>query len=221
MKKLFFMIIVIFFTFSNLAGSPVEEKVLESSNSLSKLLKSPKGITTPIIKKALAIVIIPGSFKVGFFLGAKYGEGVASIKKSDGTWSYPFFIKIGDGSLGFQFGVELADSIFVFTTQNSVKGLLGDKFTLGVGASAALGEISADVDKSTELNMSTEVFTYSQTSGIFAGASFKGAMLSLDEEKNRALYGSDINTQKIISSDNLSDVYSVKEFLKNINNLAR
>jgi lipid-binding SYLF domain-containing protein len=221
MKNIFFAVMLTFLTVSHLFGTPVEEKILEASNSLSKLLKNQNGIPMRIIEKAQAIVIIPGSIKFGLFIGAKYGEGVVSVKRSDGSWSYPFFVKMGDGSLGFQLGFELADTILVFTTQNSVKGLLGDKFTIGVGATASIGPLSADVDKSTEVDMSSEIFTYSQKSGIFAGASFNGTMLSLDEEKNRALYGSSINTQKILKEDDLSNVYGVKEFLKNINNLTR
>ncbi|WP_024955181.1 lipid-binding SYLF domain-containing protein [Sulfurospirillum arcachonense] len=220
MKRLLIILLLVFCV-TNLFADSVEEKVLESTNSMKKLIRNRNGIPIQIIQKAQAIVIIPSSVKVGIFIGMKYGEGVASIRKADGSWSYPFFIKISGGSLGFQLGVESADSIFVFRTQNSVNELLKNKFTIGVGASASAGPIGANIEKNSEINMQAEIFTYSQTKGLFAGASFEGAVLSNDENKNKALYGGDISVNKIVTSENLSDVYSVQEFLKNIENLTR
>ena len=218
MKRIL-IIFIIFFGITNLFAGSVEEKVLEASNSMKKLIRNQNGIQMSIIKEAKAIVIVPGSVKFGFFVGGKYGEGIAAIKKEDGNWSYPFFIKLGGGSLGFQIGFEVVDSILVFRTKNSVDELLGDKFTLGVEASASAGPISANADKSSEVNMSAEIFTYSQNSGLFAGALLNGAVISNDDEKNRALYGNNINVKKIVTSENLSDFYSVHEFLKTINSL--
>jgi len=218
MKRLL-VILIVLFSAVNLVADSVEENILEASNSMKKLIRSKNGIPMPIIKSAKAIVVVPGSVKFGFFLGGKYGEGVAVIKKQDGSWSYPFFIKLGGGSLGFQIGLEIVDSILVFRTKNSVEELLSDKFTLGIEASASAGPMSANVDKSSEVNMSAEIFTYSQNSGLFAGALLNGAVISSDNEKNRALYGNSINVKKIVTSENLSDVYSVQEFLKNLNTL--
>jgi lipid-binding SYLF domain-containing protein len=218
MKRIL-VIFAIFLSMTNLFAESVEENVLEASNTMKKLIRSQNGIPMPIIKDAQAIVVVPGSVKFGFFVGGKYGEGVATIRKADGSWSYPFFIKLGGGSLGFQFGFEVVDSILVFRTKNSVDELLSDKFTLGVEASASAGPISANTDKSSEVNMSAEIFTYSQNSGLFAGAILNGAVISNNEEKNRALYGNSVSVKKIVTSENLSDAYSVKEFLKNLNNL--
>ena len=220
MKKLVSIFLLVF-CMTNILADSVEEKILEASNSMKKLIRSADGIPMSIIQDSKAIIIIPSSMKFGFFLGGKYGEGVASIRKVDGSWSYPFFIKLSGGSLGFQIGFEVADSILVFRTKNSVNELLSDKFTLGAEASASAGPISANADKSTEVDMSAEIFTYSQNSGLFAGAVLGGAVLSNDDEKNRALYGNDVNVTKIISLDNLNDSYSVQEFLKNINSLAK
>ena len=218
MKRLLIIFLLVF-SATNIFAESVEEKVLEASNTMKKLIRSANGIPMSIIKDAQAIVVVPGSIKFGFFLGGKYGEGVATIRKEDGSWSNPFFIKLGGGSLGFQFGLEVVDSILVFRTKNSVNELLSDKFTLGAEASASAGPISANADKSSEINMSAEIFTYSQNSGLFAGAILNGAVISTDEDKNRALYGNSMNAKQIVSSENLSDTYSVREFLKNLNNL--
>ena len=120
MKRILIIFILIF-SITNLFADSVEEKVLEASNTMEKLVRSQSGIPMSIIQKAQAIVVIPGSVKFGFFVGGKFGEGVATIRKADGSWSYPFFIKLGGGSFGFQIGLEVVDSILVFRTKNSEK----------------------------------------------------------------------------------------------------
>lgn len=215
--KQILIVFMIVFGVTNLSGASVEEQILKASNTMKKLTRSQNSIPMPIMKSAKAIVIIPGSVKFGLFLGGRVGEGVASIKKADGSWSYPFFINLGGGSLGFQIGVEVVDSILVFRTQNSVDELMSDKFKLGAEASVSAGPLSANIDKSAEIDMSAEIFTYSQNSGLFAGATLHGAVISNDDEKNRALYGNDMSVKKIVTGTNLSDAYGVREFLKELN----
>lgn len=220
MKKLLIVLIALF-CISNAFANSVEEEVLEATNSMKKLTIGKNGIPQKIVQEAKAIVVIPGSWKVGFFIAGKYGEGVATIKKDDGSWSNPFFITLGSGSLGFQLGIESADTIFVFRTKNSVKELLNQKFTLGVSASVSAGPINANIKRSTEINMQAEIFTYSQKKGLFAGASFEGASIANNDEKNRALYGNDMSVKKIINSDLRNDIYSIDEFSKIIMNYTR
>ena len=98
MKKIL-VIFLLVFGMTNMLADSVEESVLEASNTMKKLIRSQNGIPMSIIKDAKAIVVVPSSIKFGFFVGGKYGEGVAVIKKEDGSWSYPFFIKLGGGSL--------------------------------------------------------------------------------------------------------------------------
>ncbi len=219
--KRFLVIFILVFGINNLFASSVEENILEASNTLSKLTRSSNSIPISIIKNAKAIVVIPNYVKFGLFLGGKYGEGVASIRRDDGSWSYPFFVNLGGGTFGFQIGLEVVDSILVFRTKNSVDELLGDKFTLGVEASVSAGPIGVNADKSAEVNMSAEIFTYSQNNGLFAGATLNGAVLSNNNEKNRALYGNNISAKEIVKSNNLNDTYAVKEYLKTINSITR
>ncbi len=65
---------------------------MEASTTMKKLTRSQNSIPMPIMKSAKAIVIIPGSVRFGLFLGGRVGEGVASIKKADGSGSYPVFL---------------------------------------------------------------------------------------------------------------------------------
>ncbi len=220
MRRLYFVILLLF-SANSLFGYSVQEDMLEASNSMKNLIRSQNSIPIEVIKTARAIVIVPESVKFGFILGGRYGDGVGVVRQGDGSWSYPFFIKLGGGSFGLQIGFEMLDTILVFRTKNSVDELLSSKFTLGIEASACAGPLGVNAEKRGEADMSSEIYTYSQNSGLFAGATLNGAVISVDDEKNRALYGNDMSLQKIVTSTNLSDLYGVKDFLKNLNNLTK
>lgn len=214
MKRIVIVIMLMSFLVSNSFAFSAEEKVLESANSMKKFLNSNK-IPHKVFNFARAIVIIPSSVKVGFLLGVNVGDGVVIFRKDDGTWSYPAFVSLRGGSFGYQFGFENTDILLIFKSKDSVDGLKSGKFTLGVGASISAGPLNANVDKSTEGNMSAEIYSYASSSGLFVGASFGGAKITLEKDYNKALYGNDINLERIINSHNLSDAYSITEFMKN------
>ena len=216
MRRLVISIVFVLFIVSNLFAYSAEEKVLESSNSMKKFLNSKK-IPEKVFKIARAIVIIPSSLKISFIFGVNVGKGVVTFRKNDGSWSNPAFVSLNGGSFGYQFGFENSDILLVFKSTDSVEGLKSGKFTLGVGASISAGPLNANIDRSTEVSMSAEIYSYAISSGLFIGASFGGAEISIEQNKNIELYGNNITIDKIINSDNLSDTYSVSEFMKNTN----
>ncbi|WP_458701361.1 lipid-binding SYLF domain-containing protein [Sulfurospirillum sp. 1307] len=221
MKKIFLALVLLICVFSSVQANSSEEMLLDSVNTMKKLVNTKNGVPKSVLKQAKAILIIPSLDKVGFFIGGKYGKGVVCIKKSDGSWSYPFFVEVVGGSLGLQFGYEHISAMMIFRTQNSVNELMNKKFTLGAGASVSAGPLGSNYERNTEVNMSAEIFVYSKANGLFAGVSLEGAVISILEEKNRALYGQNLNVNQIVSGSNLSSVYSVKEFLRTVNSLTK
>lgn len=215
MKQIIKTVLALWLAFGTYAFAvSAQEVVLESANSLRVLTSSGAGIPEKLIQQAQAVVVIPKSVKVGFFFGVKYGEGVGSVKKADGSWSQPFFMQLGSGSLGLQLGFEAADSLLIFRTKNAVQELFSEKFTLGAGASIAAGPMGKNYERNAEVDLSAEIFSYSKTTGFFAGVSMEGAMLNHLENKNHALYGSKVTPQQIINMGNESDIYAVREFLQ-------
>ncbi len=219
MKRLLLNIFVIFGLISSLNAQSVEEQILDAANSFKKIAYSQNKIPKRVLQEAKALVIVPNMYKAGFFLGVKYGEGVATIKRGDGTWSNPFFIEIGGGSFGFQFGYENISMVLVFRTNNSVNGLLSKKFTLGAGASISAGPIGANYERNAEVNMSAEIFSYVIKNGLFAGVSLEGAVIMNKDEKNRVLYGGRTSVNEIVYGNKTVGSYSVQEFLKTIKTL--
>ena len=59
-----------------------------------------------LLRKAKGVLICPGQFRAGFFIGGEGGNCVLLGRAADAAWSYPAFYGVGAGSFGFQFGIQ-------------------------------------------------------------------------------------------------------------------
>ncbi len=214
MRKLLYIFIVAFlFTTDSFAGA--SEELLDSANSLKEVLRISK-IPTKILLKSKAIIVIPSATKIGFFIGGEFGSGVASIRKSDGSWSNPFFVKLKSGSLGWQFGYEHNSILLIFNSQKSVNSLLSRSITMGVDVSMSAGPLAKTYEKNTKINFSAEVFAYRKSEGLFLGVSLKGAVINQDSDKNVEYYGNGIKALDIVNMPIKQDSYAIKQFFNAI-----
>ncbi len=208
-------ILLILFILSNLFSS-VEEDVLEVANSVKKFTNTHK-IPKEIFSSSQAIVIIPSYMKASFFIGGQYGEGMVVVKKSDNSWSNPFFVKITGGSFGIQFGLEASDTILLFRSKKSLTELLHNKITLGTEVSVSVGPIEENYNRYKEGNFQADVLTYRIKDGLFIGASLDGTVLNHDIEKNSVIYGNQSKAQQIVDSELKIDIYALEELNKILN----
>ncbi len=218
MKKMIyvFMFVLLFLT-NSFAGA--KEELLDSANSLQEILRVNK-IPMKILIKSRAIVVIPSATKIGFFIGGEFGKGVASIKKSDGSWSNPFFIKLKSGSLGWQFGYEHSSILLIFNSQKSVSPLLSSSsMTMGADASISAGPLAKTYEKNSKLNLSAEIFSYRKSEGLFLGISLKGAVINQDLDKDIEYYGNGINAANIVAMPQKQDSYAMKQFFDAIDTI--
>ena len=177
--------------------SPEENTVKDAIEIIRDFKKIPeKSIPPSLIKDAYGIVIIPGYVKVGFIVGGSFGKGIALVKH-EGGWSYPVFVKVGGGSLGWQIGAQAVDLILVFRTRRSVEGFLKGKFTLGADASVAAGPVGRAARAATDPALDAEVYSYSRTKGVYAGISLEGTVITIDTEANKNYYGGDYSPDDI------------------------
>lgn len=146
-------------------------------------------IPEDLLIKAKGVAIFPDVVKAAFVVGGRWGQGVFVAREPDGTWSAPSFLNLAGGSFGFQIGAEVTDLVLVFTTQRSVDALGRGDLTLGATASVAAGPIGRSAQASTDYKLSAEILSYSKTRGLFAGIALDGAVVQVDTEDNRLVYG--------------------------------
>jgi len=191
-------------------------KINASTEVLQEIIGIPEGISPDLLANAYGVVIIPGTIKLGFFFGGRYGSGIAVMRNENGTWSNPSFLYLAGGSFGLQFGALSSDIILVFKTRKSIMGLTKGNFTLGADAAVAAGPVGRRAEASTDWQLKAEIYSYARSRGFFAGVSLDGSVLAIDTNANENFYGkADIGTDQIFGSAPSSSpaVIKLKNFL--------
>jgi lipid-binding SYLF domain-containing protein len=194
MHKLSARAAVLFFTFcfsvASVAGERQDARLLTSTRVLTELMQMPEqNIPTWLLERAHAIAVVPAVIKVGLGIGGRRCKGVLVVRKGDGTWSNPVFVNLTGGSFGFQVGVQSTDVVLVFTSRQSVEGIVGGKVTLGADASVAAGPIGRQSSAATDIGLTAAVYSYSRASGLFAGVALDGSAMTIDNSSNESFYG--------------------------------
>jgi lipid-binding SYLF domain-containing protein len=174
------------------AGSKEAAIVSEAIEVLEQAGAIPgRCIPLGLLREAQGVAIIPGIIKAGFVIGGRHGRGVLLVRCQDGGWSNPIFVTLSGGSIGWQAGAQSTDLVLVFKTRRSVERILENrgKLTLGADLSIAAGPLGRETSAATDAQLKAEIFSYSRSRGLFAGASFDGDALLIDRGGNGAFYG--------------------------------
>ena len=158
-------------------------------------------IPPAMLDGAEAVAIVPGVVKAGFLVGGRRGRGVLLTRKSDSTWSAPAFLTLTGGSFGFQAGASSTDVVLVFRNESSVQSLADGKITLGGTVGIAAGPVGRNAEAATDGRLRAEIYSYSRSRGAFAGTSLEGTSLSFDEDRTRAVYGTDTQVYDLLYGD--------------------
>ncbi|HTR83666.1 MAG TPA: lipid-binding SYLF domain-containing protein [Reyranella sp.] len=181
------------------ADAKRQSLVDQSLNSARKVLSGkdyPDALKS--MTKAKAVLIVPELVQGGFILGAAGGRGVMMGRGAPGDWSYPAFYDMGSGSLGFQVGGKVSEIVFIVLTEKGLNALLDSKFKFGAEAGVTMVAVGAGVEGATTAAAGTDIVAYSNSSGLFAGASIEGSYLDSDNDWNQLYYGQGATGRSII-----------------------
>jgi lipid-binding SYLF domain-containing protein len=181
------------------ATKPTDEaaRAENAAAVLGEIMEAPdQGIPDALLKRAYGIAVIPHVVKGAFGFGGRYGKGLIAQRKADGGWGTPLFIEIGGGSFGLQLGVEATDVIMVFTNHDGITPLLKGKLKIGADASATAGPVGRKAEAGTDILLKSAIYSYSRSKGLFAGIALDGAVIQLDDDANKSVYG-----KKILAAD--------------------
>lgn len=198
-----FLFVALLGTTTNARGQYRETATVDTATvCFYEVMGIPEDSIPPnLLSGAQAIAIVPGVLKVGFLGGIRHGRGVLSIRQTDGGWSNPVFVTITGGSFGLQAGASATDLILVFKNRRSLDSFLRGhgKFTLGADAAVAAGPLGRLAGAGTDALLSSEIYSYSRSRGLFAGVSLEGAALTLDWQSNVNYYGQALSPQAILA----------------------
>jgi SH3 domain-containing YSC84-like protein 1 len=220
----FGIILTLFFVSGAWADGSKQRKILRTSQLiLEEIQKSPdQQIPMNLISKAKAIIVFPTMLKAGFFVGARYGKGIASVRtEGTGEWGPPAFLYTTGGSFGFQFGAQAVDLILLVMSQRGLEGLLNEQFTLGGDIAISAGPVGRHAEASADVFMQGEIYSYSRSKGLFGGVSLKGTIITSDSDANLAYYGHPYTSEDILLTKQVQKIpESGKQFIKIFNHLA-
>ena len=185
----------------SLYAETATERLHHSAEVFKEIMDtSDRAIPQDLLEKAECIVIVPGMKKGAFIVGANYGRGFVSCRRSKAGWSAPAAIRMEGGSFGFQIGGSETDIVMLVLNKRGADKLMASKFTLGGDASVAAGPVGRTSTAETDALMHAEMLSWSRARGVFAGISLKGATLRGDGDANKALYGKELDTRRIVDS---------------------
>jgi lipid-binding SYLF domain-containing protein len=166
-------------------------KLKEATEVMEDIMAIPENAIPPsLLADAQAIAIVPGVLKAGFIIGGRWGDGVVLRRdKARRAWSDPVFLNLAGGSFGLQVGAQATDVILVFKNRRGLDSLVNGKFTLGADAAVAAGPVGRNAAAATDVQLRSEILSYSRSRGLFAGVSLDGSVMEIDHNANAAYYG--------------------------------
>jgi lipid-binding SYLF domain-containing protein len=182
-----------------LTVTDLEQRILDSDMVLKNVLTMPDvGIPKDLLQRCRGLAIFPGVLRFGVVVGVSFGSGIVLRKdEKTGQWSVPAFFRIRVASLGLQAGAQSTDLILLIMSEEGIRGLLEEKFTLGADISVTAGPVGREASAETEMTFSSGILSYSRSKGVFAGFSVQGASLEPDSEANALFHGKGITVQDV------------------------
>jgi lipid-binding SYLF domain-containing protein len=141
-----------------------------------------------LLKKAKGLFISPQMLEGAFVFGVSGGSGVFVTRNSAmGRWNGPAFYTLGGASFGLQAGGEASEVVMLAMTDRGVNALLSPSVKLGADVGVAAGPVGVGASAATA-NISADILTFALSKGLYAGISLDGTVVGVRNEWNAAYY---------------------------------
>lgn len=207
MKKLFSLFLGLMLAASAGAQNPPKASTLvtqlESCEAILREFQGNSKLAIPdeVLKRAKGIIIV-NQFQASFFLGVKDGYGVILVRRPNGKWSVPAFLKAGDISLGLQFGGRAINTVMVLMDDNTPRRLFKGRVNFGTDAKVVAGIRKAEAEMVNQsLPAGANVLVYTSQEGLMAGVAIKTGYISPDDKANQAYYNTRHRLPELLYSD--------------------
>ncbi len=185
-----------------LAATDHQEVVTRADATVNLLEHNPdyKQLDT-LIARSKAVFVVPELVKGALVVGGEGGDGVLLSRISAGKWSAPAFYSIGSASFGLQIGGKSSEVMFIVLTDKGLNAILNDKVKLGADVSVAVVSSGKSLESAIALKDNTDILAVGKSDGLFAGASFDGAVISSRDSWDQDYYGRVLTGREILAGD--------------------
>jgi len=221
-KKLMYLfvspiLIVIFIVPACGADKAKDEETLKNATTVLQGMIDSKNVPTDVLARANCIIVLPSVKKFGFGVGGSGGRGPMICRQGknfSGRWSAPAMYTIGGASFGLQVGGSSTDFVLLIMSQKGVDAVLKGKTKLGNEATAAAGPSGATHAGTVG---GTDILTYADASGLFAGTSLGAATLEPDNDANQRLYDKTLTAKEILLGNAVKPTVAGKQLIALLN----
>ena len=180
------------------AAAEPQMRINDAIPIVAQLKADPKA--DDLLGKAKGIVIVPDYMQAALVFGARGGTGLLLVRRGM-KWSDPVFYRISESSIGAQIGGTRGALAFFLMSDKAIEAFEKQAGTWSLNASAGLAAVSFS-KQTPETALLTDVVIWSNTKGIFGGASVGASKISRDMPANQAYYKDhDITAQRILSGE--------------------
>jgi lipid-binding SYLF domain-containing protein len=181
-----------------------------------------KALPDELLEDAVCVAIFPNVIKGAFIVSGSGGSGCAVARDPrTGRFGQPLFLKIGGGSLGFQIGGSSTDFLLVGLNRHAQETLTKGEWTLGADAAVAGGPVGRSAKAGTDWKLDAQFLSYSRSKGAFAGVALDGSKISLDRDRNSAIYGPAATPEQILAGTAKPDPKVARSLMALADTLAR
>ncbi len=188
------------------AAGLTRASVIERLDSCEAILQSIQGniktaIPSDILRRAKGIIVV-NQFQAGFLFGIKDGYAIALVRRPNGKWSVPAFLRAGEISFGLQAGGKAINAVYILMDDATTRLLFKNRMNLGAEAKAVAGIRTAEREAVTKsIPTEASVLVYSTVEGFYLGAALKTGYMSPHDEANRLFYNSNDRMPELLFSD--------------------
>jgi len=199
------------------ADKSKDEETLKNGATVLQTMLGSKNVPADVLAQANCVIVLPDVKKVGFVIGGSGGRGPMICRQGknfSGKWSTPAMYSIGGASFGLQAGGSSTDFVLLIMSQKGVDAMLKGKTKLGNEATAAAGPSGATHAGTVG---GTDILTYADASGLFAGTSLGAATLEPDDDANQRLYDKTLTAKEIVVGNAVKPTPAGKELISLLN----
>lgn len=189
--------------FCGTAARADEASVLASADSTVLAMRSDPtfGPSRDLLRRARAILIVPGLVKGGFIFGAEGGNGVMLGHIGRARWSEPAFYTLGSASFGLQIGLESAQLVMFIMSDRALSAVEQSKFKFGGAAGLTVVTIGANAQAATSANLTGDIIVWSSSKGAYGGLTLEGSVLAPKDDWNAQFYGRPLSVPEVLANE--------------------
>jgi len=180
----------------------------------SQQSKPETAVPDSVVAAAKGVIIIT-RWSGAVAVGGTAGSGIGLKKDASGRFSAPAFYTLGGASLGLQVGGSKTQSVAFLMSDKALQTLTDSKFVWSGNVRAVAGPHSSS---DSTVDNTADVILYQQSSGLDVGAMVAATEISVDNDGNRAFYGSPMITPSEIFGGSVSIPDSAKPLITALNN---